>query len=93
MSMIFKGLIYKGVIVYLVDILVYAKSNAEHDRLLDKVFGLIISSSFKVNLDKSIFGTKKLNFLGHIVSAEGIQTNDDKFKKIKQAITPECVKQ
>ena len=76
MNLIFKDLIYKDVIVYLDDILVYAKSNAEHDRLLEKVFGLIELPGLKVNPEKCIFGTKKLNFVGHTVSAEGIRTND-----------------
>ena len=61
----------------------YAKSKAEYDRLLEKVFGLIKLSGLKVNL----------NFLGHTVNAEGIQTNYDRIKKITQAITPKCVTQ
>eukprot|EP00955_Chlamydomonas_euryale_P002101 23161-Chlamydomonas_euryale.AAC.1 len=36
MNKIFAPLLYKGVLVYLDDILVYAKSQEEHDQLLEQ---------------------------------------------------------
>ena len=45
------------------------------------------------NPDKCVFGTRRLKFLGHTISNKGVETNDDKIKKIMQAPSPGCITQ
>ena len=63
--------------VYREDILISRKSPEEHHEHLRQVFQLLSSKSLVINKAKCIFGTQELDFLGHRVSAEGVQTIPD----------------
>ena len=93
MNLLFKDLLYKGVIVYLDDILIYAKNEEDHLSILKQVFTIIKQSGLMANPDKCVFGTRRLKFLGHTISNKGVETNDDKIKKIMQAPSPGCITQ
>ena len=68
MHQILEGLIFKGVVVYLDDILIYAECQEIHDRLLFEVFKRIQEAGLKINPEKCAFNKKVLNFIGHTVS-------------------------
>ena len=76
------GLIFKGVIVYLDDILVYEKSVNEHN-ILEEVFNRIRILRLRINPEKCKFYQKMLVFLEHTINAEKIKTNETKIREIK----------
>jgi len=46
--------------------------------LLKKVFERLRKSNFKLQLDKCEFMKRKTEFVGHIISTEGIRANPNK---------------
>ena len=72
MNNIFFDLLDKGVLVYLDDILVYSRTVSEHIRLLDEVFSLFAKHKLYLKESKCSLFLSKVNFLGHVVSAEGV---------------------
>jgi hypothetical protein len=85
MSTMLSGL--KGVQSYLDDLIIYGKDQAEHDRNLQAVLEILEKYGVKLNKDKCLFSRTSLNFLGHTVSASGIQV-DDKYQAITNAPAP-----
>ena len=52
MHKMLDGILYKGVVVYIDDILIFAKNKAEHDEILEEVFSRIRASGLKINPEK-----------------------------------------
>ena len=78
----------EGVALYMDDILIYGSSKEEHDRRLAKVLMKIKESGLKLNKAKCKIGVDSLNFLGHRISAQGVQPAEDKVQAIVQFTTP-----
>jgi len=90
MHNLLEGMIFKGVLVYLDDILVYAKTLEEHDCILREVFQRLSLWGLKINPEKCQFHQRELVFLGHTVNPDGIRTNNAKIKEIEEAAEPQC---
>lgn len=82
-----------GVICYLDDILVFGCSEKEHDAHLEMVLKRIQISGLKLNKEKCVFGKSQINFLGHLIGAEGIQIDPDKVKAIQALAAPSNIKE
>ncbi|KAK9155413.1 hypothetical protein Sjap_002893 [Stephania japonica] len=78
MNTIFKGLIRHSVLVFFDDILVYSKTMAEHCNHFAQVLSVLHSNSLFVNLKKCCFAKTRLDYLGHIISGEGVLADPDK---------------
>lgn len=83
----------KCCLVYMDDIIIYSTSLQEHIVNLKKVFLKLREANFKVQLDKSEFLHKEVNFLGHVVSEDGIKPNPMKIEAIKKYPIPKTPKQ
>ena len=92
MNKLFQPLLGKGVLCYLDDILVYAKTPEEHEKLLQQVLQILQSNEFYCRLHKCDFEKAELKYLGHIVSGEGIKVDPDKVKVIKDWPLPSSQK-
>ncbi|CAI5947953.1 unnamed protein product [Closterium sp. NIES-65] len=84
MNHILRPLLDECVVVYLDDILIYSKNMKEHVEHLRKVFEILRKNKFYVKLSKSDFALKKVQFLGHMVSAEGVHVDPQKIKAVKK---------
>lgn len=71
MNEILKPLLQKFVFVFFNDILVYNKDEHAHLNHLRTVFELLKQNSLVVNEKKCTFAQPNIEYLGHIVSAEG----------------------
>ena len=84
MNQVLKPFIAKFVVVYFVDILRCSRSNDEHLSHLREVLVVLEKNKLYINLKKCSFMTKKLLFLGFVVSGDGIQVDEDKIKAIRE---------
>ena len=86
-TMMFKALdpvIDKWVVVYLDDILIYSKTKAEHLSHIRSVLSLLRKNGLYVKLSKCSFMQEETEFLGHVISKDGIHTNAGLVKAIKE---------
>ena len=86
MTELLEGL--PGVVCYLDDIIVIRRTLAEHDSNLCKVLEAIEKSGLKLNKDKCVFRQKEIEFLGHIISDNGVKISPEKVKAILELPQP-----
>jgi hypothetical protein len=53
-----------NVIVYIDDLLVHSASHDEHQANLNKVLQRLVTHNIKINLQKCVFGSKEVSYLG-----------------------------
>ena len=82
-----------GTISYIDDILVFGATQSEHGRNLDQTLQRLASKDFRLQLSKCEFSVTTVNFLGHIISADGIRPDPKNVKPIVDAPIPRTVKQ
>ena len=70
------------------DILVFGKSQAEHDTALEAVFKRLNDKGLTVNKKKCLFNQDKISFFGLVFSAEGVSPDTRKVDAIKNASPP-----
>ena len=69
-------------IIYLDDIIVFSKTPEEHLHQLRLVFQKISQAGLKLKPSKCEFFRTRLEYLGHIISKKGIETNPKKVRAI-----------
>lgn len=85
--------INKICVVYLDDILIFSTSLQEHIEAINEIFRKLREFNLKVQADKCKFFAKKTEYLGHILTQEGIMPNDKKIEVIKNIKLPKTPKQ
>lgn len=83
----------KYCLVYMDDIIIFAENLQEHIENIAKVFDKIREHRLKVQLDKSEFLCKEVNFLGHVITPEGIKPNPTKLEAIRKFPIPTTKKE
>ena len=89
MEKILGGHIGRGVLVYLDDVLIYAETPEELLEKLLQVLQLLERAGLKCKASKCSLFTQQVNFLGHVISRDGINPEPTKLEKIKQWPRPE----
>ena len=79
------------VMVYFDDILVCSKNLDEHIDHLRCVLAVLRKEKIYANLKKCSFCMDKVVFLGYVVSAKGIEVDEEKVKVIKEWPTPKSI--
>ena len=77
----------KGVQCYLDDVIVYGKTRKEYEDNLKEVLTKIRKAGLKLN-DKCEFDLESTEFLGHLITSEGIQPMPSRVQAIIDAPTP-----
>ncbi|GJP67070.1 hypothetical protein CLOP_g23941 [Closterium sp. NIES-67] len=80
MNHILRPLLDECVVVYLDDILIYSRDMKQHVEHLRRVFEILRWERFYVKLSKSEFALEKVQFLGHMVSAQGVHVDPKKIE-------------
>ena len=70
------------------DILVYAKTKEEHDKILRRVLQKLRDNNITLNPDKCEFNKSTLKYYGYIFSAKGMTIDPDKVSAIVNAPAP-----
>ena len=77
--------------MYFDDILIYSKDLDQHVAHLKSVLDVLRKEKLYANLKKCTFCTDKLVFLSFVVSAEGIQVDEEKVRAIREWPSPTSV--
>ncbi|KAJ8031683.1 hypothetical protein HOLleu_24949 [Holothuria leucospilota] len=83
----------KKCLVYLDDIIIFSKTFEEHLERLAAVFKRLGEYGLKLKPSKCEFLKPSVKYLGHIVSAKGVETDPEKIEKIKNWPPPTNLKQ
>jgi hypothetical protein len=93
MNKILRPYLDKFCMVYLDDILIYSRTEVEHKRHVKTILRTLDEAKMILNLEKCQFFQQSIRFLGHIISAEGIEPDPDKILKILQWPLPKNITQ
>ena len=63
------------VLVYLDDLIIFGRTLEEHEQRLLKVLDRLQSEGLKLSLDKCQFCRTSVNYVGHIISQDGVATD------------------
>jgi transposase InsO family protein len=84
MLRVFDPALDKYVVVYLDDILIYSKTKEEHLQHIRSVLGLLRTNGLYAKLSKCSFMQEQTDFLGHVISKDGVHTSAGLVRAIKE---------
>ena len=91
MNHVLRDFIGKFVVVYFDDILIYSTTLDFHLEHLKLVLSVLRKEQLYANLEKCVFCTDHVIFLGYVVSSKGVQVDEAKVKAIQEWPTPKNV--
>ena len=80
----------KQTITYIDDTIMQSQNKNEMFTIVNEYHTLLRTAGLKAAPDKTFFFLKKVKFLGHIISPEGIQPIAKRVKDLKNLKSPEC---
>jgi hypothetical protein len=92
MQEILRDLLDHGVVVYIDDILIYSESESQHELLVSEVLRRLQEHGLAGAIDKSEFHKKSVEFLGYIITADGVAMSEEKLVAIREWAEPKNVK-
>jgi len=91
MELIFKGLQWKAMIIYMDDLCSYGKTFDEALLRLEEVFSRLKSANLKLKPSKCQLFQEQVNILGHTVDANGIRPTEEKVQAVKEWPVPKTL--
>lgn len=93
MNEILRDYINKTCVVYLDDILIFSTTLQEHIIAITNIFKILESKRLKIQVDICNFMKKETEFLGHILTKDGLKPNPNKIKVIENLEIPKTQRQ
>nr|ABA97145.1 retrotransposon protein, putative, Ty3-gypsy subclass [Oryza sativa Japonica Group] len=93
MNKVFMEFLDKFVVVFIDDILIYSKSKEEHEQHLRLVLEKLKEHQLYAKFSKCDFWLKEVQFLGHIVNAQGVAVDPANVESVTKWTPPKTVTQ
>jgi len=93
MERVLSGLHWTACLVYLDDIIIFSKTVEQHLALLRDVFSRLRQAGLKIKPSKCHLLQTSVHYLGHVVSAKGIETDPGKVKCVSNWPVPTTSKE
>ena len=91
MEQILQGI--PRVVIYLDDLLITGRDEAEHLKVLMQVLERLRQYGLRLKRSKCELMQERVIYLGYMIDKKGLHTMSDKIAAIKQAPRPQCVKE
>ena len=91
MNHVFKELLWKNVVVYMDDILIFSRNEQDHIRDLKSVLTKIAEYGFKIKESKCMFGVKEIDFLGFTIKDSCMFIKEEQRNKVMMLQEPRNV--
>ena len=88
MNSIFKDLIGVYVLIYLDDIIIFSEDESKHPDHVRTVLQRLRENNLFCKLEKCFYGKPRLEFLGYVISGNGIEMDPRKTQSIQEWPTP-----
>jgi hypothetical protein len=79
---------WSSCLIYLDDVLIFGRTIEEHCQRLRAVLQRFREAGLKLSPEKCVFLRQEVEYLGHIVSNDGLKTADSKTEKVSNWPTP-----
>jgi len=93
MNDILEPFLRKFVLMFFDDILIYSSSLEAHLRHLKQVLEILKTNQLYAKRSKCTFVEPKVEYLGHIISAEGLATDPKKTQVVQEWPIPKTIKE
>lgn len=93
MNSVLRDYINKICVVYLDDILIFSTTAEEHMDNIRKIFDRLRQHNLRIQIDKCNFFATSTEYLGHILTTEGVKPNPTKVEAIQKLKLPQTAKQ
>jgi len=80
-------------LVFFDDILIYSRTMEEHILHLRFVFLKMVEHQLFAKKSKCFFGVYRIEYLGHFITSEGVSTDPQKIKVVRDWPIPTTLKQ
>jgi hypothetical protein len=84
MNQLLQPFLRKCVLVFFDDILIYSKTEAKHCEHAKHILQVLRRNKIFAKLSKCVFGQQQIEYLGHIISAQGVSTGPNKIQAVKE---------
>jgi hypothetical protein len=78
MNNVFAPFMRKFVLVFMDDILIYSRSLDDHAKHLRQVFQVLLANKMFIKFSKCAFAQAQIEYLGHVISHNGVAIDPDK---------------
>ncbi|XP_026459821.1 uncharacterized protein LOC113360534 [Papaver somniferum] len=93
MNDIFQAHLRKFILVFFDDILIYSSSLEEHIHHLKIILSLLRQHQLFAKLSKCYFSQPEIEFLGHIINADGVKVDPSKIRSMTEWPLPSNIKE
>ena len=87
-----RGLNWDTCLIYFDDIIVFSNTFEEHLKRLCLVLNRLCKANLKLKPKKCHFGTRQVQFLGHVVSQHGVEADTEKMQAVTEFPRPQSLK-
>ena len=92
-NLVLRGLTWKMVLAFLDDVMVLGSSFEDHMHNLRLVFSRFRQYGLRLKAKKCLFFQKQVEFLGRLVSEDGIEVGPEPTQVVREWPVPTCVKE